>query len=331
MATVTVGHNGSRSGVSKTASDFESEFGTAYFDADGSNNLKISGTVHMDNSGTMFFKAGNGDAVLGSAFYANLVPSGALVNGQSNAKQITASTYISSGQTLTISEDFYVWSDSISTPALVIDIACTIVNNGYIMGQGGVGASMGSPQSGGPAIKINSGVTGVTIQNNSGAYIAGGGGGGNAGGWAGSGGVAGGAAGGGPNGSGAGTGGAGGTLNATGSNGGYGYNGQGGFGGGAGGGGGSYDASGPGVYGGGGGGGGRILPGTGGSGGGPSPYGYAGGPGGSAGNSGSSGAAPGGGGWGAAGGGGSYAGGKAIDDSGVSYTLTNNGTIYGAT
>lgn len=255
------------------------------------------------------------------------------INGEDTAKQITVSNYISSGGVLTIPSSLWVWTDSTSTAALIIDIPCTIKNSGKIIGQGGNGSygRGGAGQAGGPAIKINSGVSGVTIINNSGAYIAGGGGGGagyeSGGDFAGGGGGAGG---------GKGAKGnqyaadswntAGGIINAVGESGGN------STGGGAGGEGGErhdvYNSQQQGA------GGGRILPGVGGSGNG-------GGDGGSAGNAGSFhnyAGGGGGGGWGAAGGNGYYngtvsggAGGAAISDSGVTYTLTNNGTIYGAT
>ena len=279
--------------------------------------------------------------------------SAAAVNGEDNRKQITASTYISSGGTLLIPSDMWVWSDSTSTAALVIDIPCTILNYGKIIGRGGNGATTSNTNggAGGPAVKINSSVSGVTIINYSGAYIAGGGGGGAArqsGGGGGAGGGVGGTAGNGNY-----AGGSGGTLNASGGNGTsntafsnidqvY-YTASGGSGGGSGGGGGGnrYDKEGDINGGGGGGGGGRILPGTGGAGGvdagNRSTRGANGGSAGSAGESYYAGGG-GGGGWGAAGGGSSYngsssggAGGKAIEDSGNTYTLTNNGTIYGAT
>ena len=255
---------------------------------------------------------------------------GAIINGQSNLKQITASDYINNNGTIIVPTNFWVWSDSTSTAALTIDIPCTIENYGKIIGRGGNGANnTANGGAGGPAIKINSGVSGVTIINYSGSYIAGGGGGG-AGGHAsdpGGGGAGGGGAGGGTGGTDSagantGTGGAGGVLNAVGANG----NGPGSpraTGGGAGGGGSSTS---------GGGGGGRQLPGSAGQ----AANDANDGDGASAGNTGDSGIyAGGGGGWGAAGGNSTAstggAGGKAIEDSGNSYTLTNSGTIYGAT
>ena len=338
----------------------------------------------------------------GASAEVSLPTSGSTVNGQVQLKEISASSYISSGGTLRIPSSMWVWSDSRTTAALTIDIPCTIINDGKIIGKGGQGGSgirvknlphpttsaynsgyhttnLGTGSDGGPAIKINSGVSNVTIVNSSGAYIAGGGGGGGSSGvepqnsYSGGGGGAGGSEGGfanfndnqgsgwpnyttnGPqystfgiygtnNGNGPRIG-FGGSLNESGwvvsvSNSPYyGYWSK------------SYtsQAGGPGVtsagedqVSSGGRGGGRILPGTratvsyG-------PYGGAGGEagqnGGAGGNTGQSG---GGGGWGATGGRGyrgaftsvqcqGGAAGKAVDDSGVSYTLSNSGTIYGGT
>jgi len=127
--------------------------------------------------------------------------SGGTINGQAQRQEITASSYISSGGTLRIPSNMWVWSDDTTVAALTIDIPCTIINDGKIIGKGGQGGSglrvknlphpttsaynsgynttdLGTGSDGGPAIKINSGVSGVTITNSSGAYIAGGGGGG---------------------------------------------------------------------------------------------------------------------------------------------------------
>ena len=280
---------------------------------------------------------------------------GSTVNGQVQLHQINASDYISSGGTLIVPSNMWVWTNSTGTAALTIDIPCTVVNNGKIIGCGGRGGGTnGSPGNGGPAINVTS--SGVTITNASGSYIAGGGGGGSAGGSyghgsnpSGVGGGGGGAGGGqGGNGTSAAGGGAGGALNASGSGGSFinVYTGgsdtgcSSGAGGGAGGGGGAvlrYSNWADG------GGGGRILPGSGGGGGysqaqsGIRAPGAAGGSangvGGNSGNScdsetcGSGG--DGGGGWGAAGGNSGGAGGSAI--SGTSRTLSNSGTIYGST
>lgn len=310
----------------------------------------------------------------GAASEVDLPTSGSTINGQAQLKEITASTYISSGGTLNIPSNLWVWSDSVSTPALIIDVACTVNISGKVIGKGGEGGwysgnSTGTNnyatngQNGGNAISITS--SGVSIVLNSGAYIAGGGGGGGGGRRshdgdakvAGGGGGAGGGSGGGNSTS------NGGVLNASGgsiTNSYYGSDQALAWGGGSGGGGGHGHTP---NYNGGaaGGGGGRILPGIGGY------YSYfhatdssqnwsgntnghttatgnsaAGGAGGSAGsagnNAGHSGTVynggGGGGGWGASGGtgygGSGGSGGKAIEDNGYSYSITNNGTVYGA-
>lgn len=265
----------------------------------------------------------------------------------SNAQQVLASDYVSSGGTIRVSSGSYLYSDSTSTAAITIDVSCTLINEGYILGKGGTGGNRnGNSSGGGPAIKINSGVSGVVIQNQSGAFIAGGGGGGNGGYGGGGGGGAGGGRGGNAyDGNGNSTGGYGGAPGSAGNNStgnSWRQNSRYGAGGGAGGGGGGRSSDYGGSYYAGGGGGGRIVPGTGGAGAG---YGSSGivsfGPkaaGGSANNNGGYGndsSGGGGGGWSASGGGsgrgGGSGGGVAINDSGVTYTLTNNGTIYGST
>ena len=267
------------------------------------------------------------------------ITSGTVINGQSNRQEITVSNFISSGGTLRIPSGFWVWSDDVTVPAMIIDIPCTILNEGKIIGKGGYG-SFGSPagngQDGGDAIRINSSVSGVTITNSSGAFIAGGGGGGGGSGTNGTvtNGFGGGGAGGGdpelsnpkPPSNRA----SGGVLNAKGEDGASSAltGTSGGTGGGAGGGGGGYAGDANGLRSGGGGG--RIL-GSGATGGSTG--------GGANGNAGAhstnNNLGGGGGGWGAAGGNGTHsnggAGGKAIEDTGNSYTLNNNGTIYGAT
>ena len=312
--------------------------------------LGNSGTAQIDmNSAAVrgLFDDASGQIAMSQGYGKSnetILTSAGNVNGQAQRQQITVSSFISSGGTLVIPSTIWVWSDSTSTAALTIDIPCTIRNEGKVIGRGGSGTS-NAGGSGGPAIKINSGVTGVTIQNQSGAYVAGGGGAGRTGYqtayypgmYGGGGGGAGGGSGGGLTNS------TGGALNATGATGAA-TNNWGGGGGGSGGGGGfgnHYNSNNNG-----GGAGGRILPGSGGTGaewsnGG---NGLGGGPGGSAGaagtNAGTSGGwvvggGGGGGGWGASGGlsntGAGASGGKAVDDSGVTYTLSNSGTIYGAT
>jgi len=94
--------------------------------------------------------------------------------------------------TYTIPAGTYIWSDSITLPALAtggpFPGGLTIVNNGYIMGKGGKGGyggtyngsgpfQAGTP--GGPAISIDS--ASVTLINNAPGWIGGGGGGGGSG------------------------------------------------------------------------------------------------------------------------------------------------------
>ena len=251
-----------------------------------------------------------------------------VINGINSLQEITVSDYISAGRTLIIPAGWWIWSDNTTVPAINADIACTIINNGNVIGRGGDGGGAVQSINGGPAITNTSGVN-VDIINNSGSYIAGGGGGG--------GGAGGGGAGGGngsragrydgntpsysPNG---------GSLGQSGGSGNLGPSAGGVPSGGGAGGGGGNDADPRPDWGGyhGGGGGGRILPGTGGAGG-ANSVGGIGGDGGSAGNPGGNGWGGGGGGWGAAGGNSGGTGGAAI--SGGNVTLTNNGTIYGAT
>jgi hypothetical protein len=232
--------------------------------------------------------------------------------------------------TITVDSGIYVWSDSVSTPALTINGGLAsgdtikLVNNGYIIGKGGAGGgTLGAPPAPSPAGDALSINLPLSITNNS--YIAGGGGGGSFAGGGGAGGGAGGRVAGN-----AGEGAAGGSIGNAGNNG-------------------SWSSTG--------GGGGRQLPGLGGSGSqgggaGGGGYGYSGsygaynpgGNGGSAGNNGNN--CPtsytgggGGGGWGATGGRGYYygyyqpaggAGGKAIKLNGYSVTWMTNGTVYGA-
>ena len=164
-------------------------------DVTANNSVPTSGQINMKD----FYGARNQQTVT--------LTSGALINGQSNLQEITVSDYINEGDIIVIPSNFWVWSDNISsTAAITVDIACTIENNGKIIGKGGNGAGPHSvnyqsgpsvaAQNGGPAIKINSSVSNVIITNKSGAYIAGGGGGGSSvGGMAGGGGSGGGDAG----------------------------------------------------------------------------------------------------------------------------------------
>ena len=101
------------------------------------------------------------------------------VNGQAQRKQISASSFISSGGTLSIPSNMWVWSDDRTVAALTVDIPCTIINNGKIIGKGGQGGSglrvknlphpttsaynagygtvnLGTGSDGGPAINVTS-------------------------------------------------------------------------------------------------------------------------------------------------------------------------------
>ena len=254
--------------------------------------------------------------------------------------------------TITVNSGVYVYSTSTGTPGLTLSggtsgDTITLVNNGFILGQGGTGGSgRGSPPfynnnavAGGTALQL--GFTTTVNNTNGSAYIAGGGGGGASSTKGGGGGAGGGNGGdyyngGGYNGVGGGPGSAG--TNST-----------------------IYSTS-KGSNGAGGGGGGRILPGSGGQGGGGNIghlNGYGGGAGGGGsgdsysnpttnrggdggsgsgtGGNGTNGASGGGGGWGASGGsggnGGSPAGGgKAVNLNGQSITWTSGDTsrVYGS-
>jgi len=177
------------------------------------------------------------------------------VNASLNVSSISGYVAGKSVITVTVNSGVYLWANSTGNYGLNLTggttgDTLTLVNNGYIMGQGGLGGSGSNTTGphtgtvGGPALNIGTGI-GITINN--GGYIGGGGGGG---GGANNGGGGGGGAGGGAGGlnysGGAcpGGGGAGGSIGASGSTGGCtcGYGGLGG-------------------------GGGRIFPGSGGSGG----------------------------------------------------------------
>jgi hypothetical protein len=89
--------------------------------------------------------------------------------------------------TITVAPGVYIWSNNTGVAAMTIPNGfgagnLTLINNGFIMGQGGAGApgpSLANGSAGGPAISINQP---VTINNtNPAAYIGGGGGGGGGG------------------------------------------------------------------------------------------------------------------------------------------------------
>lgn len=266
----------------------------------------------------------------GARFIVNTVYSSNTADANINVSTLPGYIAGASDITITVNSGVYVYATSTSNAGMTISGAIlgdtvTLVNNGFIMGQGGTGSAWnGSPSTGGPALNLN---TSISVTNNS--YIGGGGGGGGKGGEAGGGGGAGGGTGG--KGAGSGSAGAGGGPGASGSNGG-----------------GFYNA----------GGGGRVMPGSGGQGGfqpaannfgrggtagGGGAAGYVGGTGGSggsAGNTGNNGTNPGGGGgggWGASGGFGvdttirsGASGGKAVGLNGNTITWLTLGTVYGA-
>ena len=84
---------------------------------------------------------------------------------------------------VTIADNVWIWSDDTATPALTIPSnipsGSMIINNGNIIGAGGAGGDNRDNLNGGDggdAIMVEA--SGITIQNNAGAFIAGGGGGG---------------------------------------------------------------------------------------------------------------------------------------------------------
>ena len=248
-------------------------------------------------------------------------------NASLNVTSISGYVAGKSDITITVNSGIYLYSTSTANAGLTLTggsagDTITLVNNGFILGQGGAGGIASpatAPTAGGTALSL---AFNTTINNtNASAYIAGGGGGGgysNAGGGGGAGGAGY-----------AGFGGSGGGIGASGTTGGSGQGGAGG------------------------GGGGRILPGTGGnagsgteggsgggSGGGGGGYyngktnytGGAGGSGSSVGGGGTGGTGSGGGGWGASGGPGGSAGGKAVALNGKTVTWVSGDTtrVYGS-
>ena len=331
--------------------------------------LPASGPISFNAINVELGVAGTTQADINQSSYRTLagVPSGTIALSNFYGKSNSFSATISSNQTnlnlrtwalangwggtsaatITVGSSVYIYSTSTGTPGLTIDGSwpggLTLVNNGNILGMGGLGGNISSNNgsSGGSAISM--GLSGTTITNN--GYIAGGGGGG-AGDYSGGGGGAGGGTGGAipaGGGSGGAAGGAGGGPGSSGSDGGYAYINFGKYI--------TWEGSG--------GGGGRILPGSGGAGGtvgnnnpvsrgrgggsgggGGADYGGGNVNGGSGGSAGSAGttvigyAGAGGGGWGASGGstGGGRAGGsggKAIALNGYSVTRNGSGTTYG--
>lgn len=154
------------------------------------NDSDIRGLIDKASGAQNSFNEYYGASAMPSTYTLPALDAADKINAQNHYPKITVSTYIASGGTLTIPQNYWVWSDDTSTPALTIDIPCTIENNGYIYGAGGDGggttnvsttaptAADNAGEDGGDAIKINSGVSNVTINNNSTGIIGGGGGGG---------------------------------------------------------------------------------------------------------------------------------------------------------
>jgi hypothetical protein len=115
-----------------------------------------------------------------SASYTNRSGSFTLTGYISNAR---ASELVEPGGSIFIDSASFLYSDDSTQPGLLIDTDnITVTNAGVIMGRGGNGGSEylgdSNGRDGGPAIKIEPWVTGTTIINRPGGYIAGGGGGG---------------------------------------------------------------------------------------------------------------------------------------------------------
>lgn len=122
------------------------------------------------------------------------------VNASLNLSSISGYSAGKSIITVTVNSGVYLWANSTGNYGLSLTggttgDTLTLVNNGFIMGQGGSGTTA---QNGGPALNIAGlGISGLTLdQTNGSAYIGGGGGGGGVAAYSGSGGGAGGGAGG---------------------------------------------------------------------------------------------------------------------------------------
>lgn len=171
MTNIVLGNSASYGSATSDAAGIAAGLGSKFASA-SSGALTIKNGVKVDNSDASDAKFRFSDGT--SA-------------GMTNLQDVTSNTQgpltIDSGgifgSTVTVSSGVYLWSDSTSSPALQISVPCTVVNSGYIIGKGGNGGSnTGNGSAGGPAIQITSSTSGVTIQNQSGGYIAGGGGGG---------------------------------------------------------------------------------------------------------------------------------------------------------
>ena len=101
-------------------------------------------------------------------------------NASLNVSSIGGYVAGTSDVTITVNSGVYLSATSTGNYGLALTggttgDTVTLVNNGYIMGQGGNGGS----GAGGPALNVNIGITSITVNNTNGsAYIGGGGGGG---------------------------------------------------------------------------------------------------------------------------------------------------------
>ena len=107
--------------------DIQNEFG-------GSNPIGIN----------EYYGAASGIPSSGTIDFADFYGASNVVVISSNQKQILASSFVSAGGTLQINSGVYIWSDSTSVAALIIDVACTVINYGRIMGRGGNGSYTGT-------------------------------------------------------------------------------------------------------------------------------------------------------------------------------------------
>lgn len=165
--------------------------------------LPASGQISLSQVAVELGRASNATTSLGESAVRSLagVPSGAIsldnLHGKSAAfaatittsqQELNLATWASANgwngsasATITINSGVYIWSDNTATPALTTGSfpgGLTIINNGYIMGKGGLGGgNQASPflgGNGGNAISLS---CATTISSSSG-YIGGGGGGG---------------------------------------------------------------------------------------------------------------------------------------------------------
>ena len=181
MPDIAIGNSASWDGNTNNAAGIASVLGSNYASASsGALTLKNGVSINnSDSSDPFVFVGGEKLGMVGGETISSNTKGPLTVDSSKSGLFGTA---------ITINSGVFVWSDDVSNPAILITVPCTIDNYGKIIGQGGIGANngggaaingyTGGGQTGGDAIKINSGVSGVVIINRSSAYIAGGGGGG---------------------------------------------------------------------------------------------------------------------------------------------------------